>query len=327
MKTSDIGRVPSPRRRALPGPGERPLPPWPGLPVDVAGQRLFVRRTATPDVTPALFVHGLGGSSTNWTDLMALLADGFDGHAVDLPGFGNSAPPLTGNYGLDAHASAVAGYIEQEIGAPVHLFGNSLGGAVTAVLAASRPELVRSLTFVSAALPSYRPQVGSDPRMPLLLVPGLSQLTLRALSRHSAERRTQAIVRLCFANPEAVSHERFAEAVEELRKRRAMAWYDDALTLSLRGLVRAYLRPGRDGLWSQVKGLRMPVLIVHGTNDRLVPVAVSQRAARAIPGSRLVLVDSAGHVPQIESPYAVADAFLAMHAAMDAAAPMREGPR
>jgi pimeloyl-ACP methyl ester carboxylesterase len=292
--------------------------------VEVAGQRLFVRRSGTPGAAPAVYVHGLGGSSTNWTDLMALLAERFDGHAVDLPGFGNSAPPVAGSYSLDSHAGAIAGYIEQEIGEAVHLLGNSLGGAVTARLAATRPELVASLTFISAALPSYRPQVGSDPRMPLLLVPGLSKVTMRALSRHSAERRTRAIVNLCFADPDAVSPVRFAEAVREMRKRRAVAWYDDALTLSLRGLVRAYLQPGREGLWHQVGELRMPVLLIHGTSDRLVPVAVSQRAARMIQGSRLVLVESAGHVAQIEAPYAVAEAFLAMNAAMDAAAPMRE---
>jgi pimeloyl-ACP methyl ester carboxylesterase len=327
----------------LPGPDDRPLPAWPGAAIDVGAQRLFVRSAGTAGSPVAVFVHGLGGSATNWTDLMALLADRFDCRAIDLPGFGNSAPPVSGSYALDVHVRAVIDYIESACHGAVHLFGNSLGGAVTARVAAARPDLVSSLTLVSAALPSYRPKVGSDTRMPLLLVPGLSRLALRGLSRHSAERRTRAIIELCFADPDLVSGIRFDEAVEEMRKRRSVAWYDDALTLSLRGLVRAYLQPGSDGLWRQTARLRLPVLIVHGSKDRLVPVAVSRRAARAIPGARLVVLEEAGHVAQIEQPYGVARAFLSMvddmdgtvarpdsaddgtRRAMDSAAAMREG--
>src|SRR5688572_20665380 len=96
----------------LPAPGEPPIPAWPGDDVDLGRQTLYVRRAGTPDADPAVFVHGLGGSSTNWTDLMALLADRVDAHAPDLPGFGRSGPSPDGRYGLDTHARAVVGYVE-----------------------------------------------------------------------------------------------------------------------------------------------------------------------------------------------------------------------
>ena len=223
--------------KTLPGKGERALPSWPGRTVEVDGQRLFVRRAGAGE--PALFLHGLGGSSTNWTDLMALLAGGYDCHAIDLPGFGRSAPPLTGDYSIDAHTSAALGYLRKAWGsAPVHVFGNSMGGAVAVRLAATAPTAVRTLTLISPALPSYRPKVGSDPRLPLLLVPGLAAVVTRMLSRHSTRRRTQSIIDLCFAEPAGVPPERFEEALEEMRSRRSAAWYGDALTLTLRGLVR-----------------------------------------------------------------------------------------
>ena len=58
------------------------------------GTQTFVRRTPAtrPGAEPALYVHGLGGSSQNWTDLAYLLADRLDGEAIDLPGFGHSDP-------------------------------------------------------------------------------------------------------------------------------------------------------------------------------------------------------------------------------------------
>lgn len=298
--------------RALPGQGEPPIPPWPGESVEVGPQRLFVRRAGHGE--PALFLHGLGGSATNWTDLMGLLAGEYDGHALDLPGFGRSAPPVGGDYGLDAHVRAALDYLRQTWDEPVHLFGNSLGGAVAVRLAAIAPECVRTLTLISPALPSYRPKVGSDPRMPLLLVPGLAGLVMRALSRHSAPRRTEAIIRLCFADPDSIPPQRFAEAVEEMRSRRSVAWYDDALALSLRGLVAEYVKPGSGYLWRQAASLRVPTLVVHGSRDKLVPVTVGKRAARVIPGARLVVAEASGHVAQLEQPLLVAEAFLELAA-------------
>ncbi|NEE19109.1 alpha/beta hydrolase, partial [Streptomyces sp. SID7499] len=96
---------------------------------------------------PALYVHGLGGSSQNWSALMPLLSDVVDGEAVDLPGFGDSPPPDDGNYSVTGHARAVIRLLDAEERGPVHLFGNSLGGAVTTRVAAVRPDLVRTLTL------------------------------------------------------------------------------------------------------------------------------------------------------------------------------------
>ena len=107
---------------------------------------------------PAVMVHGLGGSSTDWTDMMNLLRDRLYAIAPDLPGFGWSPPPPDANYSPEAHARTIAGLIDRTVGEPVHLMGNSLGGAVATLVAAGRPELVRTLTLVSPALPVYLPR-------------------------------------------------------------------------------------------------------------------------------------------------------------------------
>lgn len=123
---------------------------------------------------------------------MGLLAGHLDCWAPDLPGFGRSHPPADGSYALSTHVTAVVRLIEESGRGPVHLFGNSLGGAVSTRVAARRPDLVATLTLVSPALPSLAHRRGGDPRLPLLLLPGLSTLASRAwlVVRRSSARRT-----------------------------------------------------------------------------------------------------------------------------------------
>ena len=95
------------------------IPPWPGEKVRLGGVDLFVRRTPGPagGGEPALYVHGLGGASTNWTDYAALLATRLDGEALDLPGFGESGPaPVHGGYGWPAQTRTVIAYLEHRGG-------------------------------------------------------------------------------------------------------------------------------------------------------------------------------------------------------------------
>ena len=129
---------------ALPGPDEPPVPSFPGEQETAGEFRLFVRRTpVAPGAEPAVYVHGLGGSSQNWSALMPLLEDVVDGEAVDLPGFGDSPPPDDGDYSVTGHARAIIRHLDAQGRGPVHLFGNSLGGAVATRVAAVRPERQR----------------------------------------------------------------------------------------------------------------------------------------------------------------------------------------
>jgi pimeloyl-ACP methyl ester carboxylesterase len=298
--------------RPLPGSGQPPPPLWPGEIVRAGQQELFVRRTpAGPPGRPvAVLVHGLGGASTNWTDLMHLLGDRLSMVAPDLPGFGMSPPPARGDYRLDVHVDAVERLVERVADGPVHLFGNSLGGAVATRLAARRPDLVTTLTLISAALPDLRPRRGTDVRLGILLVPGLARGASRWLSRRPAESRARAIAELCLAEPDRLPPERIAEAVAELERRRGLAWNEESLIRSLRGLIAAHLVPGRHGLWAQAASVRAPTLLIWGRQDRLVHPAVGERAARTFPNARLRVLDHCGHVAQIEDPVAVASAWL-----------------
>ncbi|GGN78702.1 alpha/beta hydrolase [Streptomyces albiflavescens] len=266
------------------------------------------RPPAREGLPPALYVHGLGGSSQNWSGLMPLLDGLVDSEAVDLPGFGDSPPPDDGNYSVTGHARAVIRYLDAAGRGPVHLFGNSLGGAVTTRVAAVRPDLVRTLTLVSPALPEIRAQRTAWPTA-LLAVPGVARLFTSLTKEWSAEQRVRGVMALCYGDPGIVTPEAFREAVEELERRLALPYFWDAMTRSSRGLVNAYTLGGQHGLWRQAERVLAPTLLIYGGRDQLVGYRMAHRAARAFRDSRLLSLPEAGHVAMMEYPETVATAF------------------
>lgn len=298
-----------PRRDTLP-------PPWPGRTVLLDGAAIFVRETpaTAPDAEPALYVHGLGGSSQNWTDLADLLAHRLAGQAIDLPGFGRSDPPR--RYTLPAFADRVIRWIEHAGRGPVHLLGNSLGGAISVLVAAARPDLVRTLTLISPALPFLDPRRSVQSRMlPLLVVPRAERLVARRLAQVSPQQLTRWVLHACFADPERLPLQRLAEAEEEAKLRFSLPHHAEAYLRTMRGLVATFLRaylPGSKSLWRVARDVAAPTLVIGGRRDRLVDVRVAPQAARVIPDSRLIVFEDVGHVAQMEVPRLVARAVIAL---------------
>lgn len=278
--------------------------------VTLAGLTLNVR-SRPPERTglaPALYVHGLGGSSQNWSALMPLLQDVVDGEALDLPGFGDSPPPDDGNYSVTGHARAVIRFLDAGERGPVHLFGNSLGGSVATRVAAVRPDLVRTLTLISPALPEIRVQLSAAPTA-LLAVPGLVSLFTRMTREWTAEERTRGVMALCYGDPARVSEAGFRAAVAEMERRLELPYFWDAMARSARGIVDAYTLGGQHGLWRQAERVLAPTQLVYGGRDRLVSYRMARRASAAFRDSRLLTLPDAGHVAMMEYPEAVAQAF------------------
>ncbi|MET9466735.1 alpha/beta hydrolase [Streptomyces sp. NPDC006544] len=269
---------------------------------------LRVRPPVRAGLPPALFVHGLGGSSQNWSALMGRLADAVDGEALDLPGFGWSPPPADRDYSVTGLARAVIRHLDAAGRGPVHLFGNSLGGAVSTRVAAARPDLVRTLTLISPALPELRVQRSAVPTA-LLAVPGMAGVLDRLTRNLSAEQRTRGVTQLCYGDPSRVTSDAFAAAVEEMERRLALPYFWDAMTRSSRGIVDAYTLGGQHGLWRQAQRVLAPTLLVYGGRDQLVAYRMARKAAAAYRGSRLLCLPEAGHVAMMEYPEVVEAAF------------------
>jgi pimeloyl-ACP methyl ester carboxylesterase len=291
-------------------------PPWPGRPVLLDGSVMYVRDTpaTSAGAEPALYVHGLGGSSTNWTDLAGLLAHRLDGQAIDLPGFGRSEPVRS--YSIPAQAARVVRWIEYSDRGPVHLFGNSLGGAIAVRVAGSRPDLVRSLTLVSPAMPFLDPRRSVQSRMlPLLAVPLAERLAAWQLAKISPEEMARQVTAACFADPTRVSEQRRREAIEELKLRYELDHYVASYLRTFRGLISSFLRaylPGPGSQWRVASQVGAPTLVIGGRQDRLVDIRVAPQVARMIPDSRLLILDGVGHVAQMEVPRMVARAVVAL---------------
>lgn len=275
----------------------------PGLTLNVRS-----RPPARSGLPPALFVHGLGGSSQNWSAMMAVLDGTVDGEAVDLPGFGDSPPPDDGNYSVTGHARAVIRFLDAQGRGPVHLLGNSMGGAVCTRVAAVRPDLVRTLTLVSPALPELRVQRSAVPTG-LLALPGVPGLFARMTKGWTAEQRTRGVVALCYGDPSRVTDEALRHAIEEMERRMGLPYFWDAMARSARGIVDAYTLGGQQGLWRQAERVLAPTLLVYGRKDQLVSYRMARKAAAAFRDSRLLTLPDAGHVAMMEYPETVAQAF------------------
>ena len=254
-----------------------------------------------------MFVHGLGGSSLNWTALGFLLNDTIRGVAPDLPGFGGT-PPLEGAGGISEQADIVAELMDQEFDQPVHLFGNSMGGAVAVALAARRPAQIASLTLISPALP--HPRVSASAFwFTALSTPRLGRVVLERTKRLPFERRFKASLSLIFGEPHALPPEVIEAYEAELHRRDAQPWGPEATLEGARSVVRSQLAPPRRSLWADAAKVRCPVLLVYGGRDRLVDARIRNRAQQAFPDARLLYLPRSGHVAQMEHPEEVERAF------------------
>jgi pimeloyl-ACP methyl ester carboxylesterase len=298
-------------------------PVWPARTVPVGGVDLTVRHAEAlvAGAEPALLVHGLGGSANNWTDLAGLLRSRLDVEAIDLPGHGQSGPAPDRDYSQRALTRTVIGYLETSGRGPVHLVGNSMGGAIALSVASRRPDLVRTLSLVSPAVPDVRRlrvhPLKQDPRMALLVVPGIGGMALRRLGRVAVDVRVKATIALVFADPRRYPATRLAQDVAETTERMALPWANEAMLRSTRGLVRVQFLRAR-AAWQEMRAVTAPTLVLWGDTDRLVAPDLAGFVAAAIPDSRLLVLEHVGHTAMMEDPLTTARAILGL---VDDAAP------
>jgi pimeloyl-ACP methyl ester carboxylesterase len=319
MSTRAVTRPPVthvPLSDAVLPPVDMTIPPWPGEDQTAGGVTLHVRRTPGPAdaETTAVYVHGLGGSATNWTDLAGQLSGQVPGIAVDLPGFGRTEPPRHFDFSIPAFADTVARFIAGLDTGPVHLLGNSMGGAISMLVASRHPELVRTLTLVSPAVPDLRPYLSrmADPRLAIAYLPVVGPSVRRRLAREEIDVRVARLQNLCFAEPDRVSDVRRRQAVEEYLERERLVWSNPALARSTIGLFRTWLVPRSRSLWRIAPTISAPTLVVWGAKDKLVTVRKAPRTAQLVPRGRLLVLPRTGHVAQMERPGTVARAVLGM---------------
>ena len=294
--TADVRREPAPHPRR---PARRPAGP-----VAARGGRAEQRHASRCDSASARRRHRTSRrcsctasaatpptGPTSWR----CCATGSTAWPSTCPGFGWSPPPRDGDYTPRRNAESLAELVEKRFdGRPVHLFGNSMGGAIAVQLAARRPDLVRTLTLVSPALP----KVGvrrTNVHLPVIAAPGLGHDADEALPRRSTPPRARkATIDVCFADPASVPLPRMEEAVQEVRRRDALPYVADAFVQSLRGLMATYLDRTPERPWKLAERITCPTLLVYGRRDKLVDPIHAH--TKAFPDVRVLVLPHAGHV-------------------------------
>jgi pimeloyl-ACP methyl ester carboxylesterase len=239
---------------------------------------------------PLLLIHGLGGNWTAWLENIPALARRHRVIAVDLPGFGGSAPSAEG-ISIPGYSRALARLLEELGLEQAMVVGNSLGGWVAADLALRVPERVRALVLVDAAGIVPTPW---ERRKALAIMEGAARMAPYAPRFRSAvasRRRLRAwALRYTVARP--------ADLAADLVYMALPAAPDPGFRPALVACERSW----SDAWCDMLTEIACPTLIVWGGRDSLLPLRHAREYARRIVGSRLNVIADAGHLPMIERP-------------------------
>lgn len=251
---------------------------------------------------PILMVHGLGGSIANWDVIGPRLTGKGRVVALDLPGFGLSPPGK--DWSLPTHASAIVEVIEH-VGSPAVLIGNSMGGLLSELVAAARPDLVSGLVLISPATPPRFPDphlhwptarrllIGSTPVLGTTLSRRiLGSMTPRELINDSLARITH--------KPGRVPLDVVESLVELAERRSHFPWAADAIPRTGQSIRALFLK--RAKFTSMVRDITAPTLVIQGTEDRIISRTAVEWLCWIRPDWTLVQLEDTGHTPQIDAP-------------------------
>jgi pimeloyl-ACP methyl ester carboxylesterase len=280
--------------------------------VDVRGTAVHVlRHDASPDAPgdapTQLLVHGLGGSSTNWLEVMAALSAHGPVIAPDLPGFGRTEPPhrRASRTGLNARfIGAFAGALGLD---RVVLHGNSMGGLLGVLTADLEPDLVERLVLVDPALParlrSMRRISGRTlARFAPFAVPPLGRAVLRlAWERGTPESLYHETADFIHGDPANLSAEMEELGIANVAWGREQPWRLDGFVTAATSVVSA-VTVGSRAVTAAVERVEAPTLLLWGDLDRLVGRDVVDHLVDRRPDWDLHVFSSVGHVPQLEAP-------------------------
>jgi pimeloyl-ACP methyl ester carboxylesterase len=280
---------------------------------------LFIQETGPADGPVVLFTHGTGAWSEIWrSTLDRVAAEGFRAVAVDLPPFGFSERPSSGDYTTATQGRRLAALIDSLGAQEITVVGHSFGAraAIEAVLLA--PQRLKSLVLVDAALGLYDANgaavdvstVPADPG-PLsaaLGFPPISRPLVASTLTNPLLSRT--LLELLISRKEAATPALVATLQRPLELEGSTA----ALGRWLQWFVQPDM-PERSGRIASYASLKMPVLLLWGETDSLTPLPQGRALSTELPTSKLVVLEGTGHIPAIENPAAFNDALVEFLAA------------
>jgi pimeloyl-ACP methyl ester carboxylesterase len=267
---------------------------------DTDPKRLRFERVHTPnhdlailsagEGVPLVCIHGLGGTKASFLPTVSALApEGFRVICVDLPGFGDSHKPGSGQYDAPWFARAVVELLDELGLERAHLAGNSMGGRIAIETGLLYSNRVDRLVLLSPALAWLR-----DRGWKWLLRMPLPQLGyLQPTPRRLVEPIVRRVVPGADEGWTAAGVDEFLRSY--LTPSGRYAFYESAR--------RIYMDEphGVDGFWTRLETLAPQTMFVWGRHDQLVPIRFMKHVEECLPAARHVELDC-GHVPQVELP-------------------------
>jgi len=259
----------------------------------INGQSVHVQRAGSGE--PVLLLHGFGGSTYCWREVMPRLAERFEVIAIDLNGFGFTERPRdSAAYTHVGQSNLILGVMDALNVSAAHVVGHSYGGGVALTLTVNHPQRVRSLALLAAAPPG-----GSNPGQALtkLFSPIILWYVETFVLKPGPIRDA---LRSAVVDDALIT----AEVATEYLKRLRVEGFGDAFA----GLTAASNRALTD---AQLSLSQRRVLLIWGDSDTFVPLSVGQRLGGRIPQARLVVLPNVGHLSMVENPNAVVDELAA----------------
>lgn len=285
---------------------------------DVGGMRLHYYDAGAGADPPLILIHGLGDEADTWRHVFSPLAERRRVIALDLPGFGRSDKPYR-RYTLSFFARSVRALMSALDIERAALAGSSLGALVVQRLAIARPAAVAQQILIGGAMPiaPVRPRApapAEPARKParspirtwLYLTPLVGELLYTGLRRSPdlAYASLRPYYHDLIGLPEAdraFLRERVSARVWSSGQRRAFLSTQRWAGVEL-GLHLAAWR-------ARLLQLAIPTLLIWGEHDALIPRAVGEATASALPNATLRIIRGSGHLPQQERPAALLDAL------------------
>ncbi len=242
-----------------------------------------------------LFIHGFGDSKDGCYPFAMHLTRHFNMMAFDLPGFGSSFKNPELEYNFDSYARWMVEFMEAIDSKPVHLVGNSLGGAMAMKLAEVRPDLVKTLTLIdTAAVIDNRYESAYDD-----FIKG------KVLFQIKTREDFDAFWKRVFNKPPFMPIFMKDYIFEQFRSNYDL--YGRFILDTFRG-ISSRVDPGLNDLFmnNALQKMKMPIHFIWGEKDTLFPVTYGIHAHGLVKDSELTIMKNIGHAPQVEAPHMTA---------------------
>ncbi len=251
--------------------------------VEVAGVRVHLRDTGPRDGPAVLMLHGFGASLHTWEAWAGLLADRFRVIRIDIPGFALTGPDPSGNY-TDARSSDVLAALLDTLAIErAAVIGNSMGGRLAWRFALAHPGRVSRLVLVA-------PDGFAAPGKDYGVLEGVPPL-MRVLPYTLPTSMVRQTLAPAYGDPS-----RMTEA--DVTRGRDMLLAPGVRRAILARMEQRVIDDPRPLL----PRLAMPVLLLWGERDRMIPASHASDWTALLPNAELVVLPGLGHVPQEEAP-------------------------